>query len=190
MAKTAQKEKSTTTDNQPKKAKSAPSDNENHKQHKKQAKQEAKTMLKLEAAKRDEQKAEQKVIKAQTKLVASRMHVQALEEKLAQVRSSQQSSHADASKSGFALQQELPDLNGHAQDSTQDLNDVQENNAQAPSMPSASSEPLEPTSPPDNQLDELPPVDGHTDNGQDEESAASHDEGNAMTHSSDEEVNP
>lgn len=175
MAKTAQKAKSTTTDSQSKKAQPAPSDNETKKQHKKQAKQEAKTMLKLEAAKRAEQKAEQKVVKAQANLVASRTHVQTLEEKLAQARSSQQSSHADAPKADFALQQELPDLNGHTQDNAQEQN-AQEDHSHAPSTSSMPLEQSEPTSPPENQVILLPP-------------AESHDEGNVMEQSSDEAAN-
>ena len=187
MAKTAQKEKSAPADNQGKKEKPAPTDNETKKQHKKQAKQEAKTMLKLEEAKRAEQKAEQKVVKAQANLVASRTHVQTLEAELAQVRSSQQSSHTDASKANFALQQELPDLNGHTQDNTQQDN-TQQDNAQAPSTPSTSSEQSDPTSFPENQAIAILPEEEHKDIGQNQESAASYHEENALEQSSDEEA--
>lgn len=146
-------------------------------------------MLKLEKAKRDAQKAEQKVVKAQANLVASRNHVQALEEKLAQARSSQQSSHADASRADFALQQELPDLNGHAQDNAQEQNDAQEDSSQAPSTSSTPSEQSEPTSPPENQVILLPPAEGRTDVGQTQEVEAPQDEGHALEQSSSEEAN-
>lgn len=63
---------------------------EARKQRKKQAKQEAKLMLKVEQARKDVQKAEKKLTKAQANLEASNAQVQTLENKLAQLRSSHQ----------------------------------------------------------------------------------------------------
>jgi len=63
---------------------------EARKQRKKQAKQEAKLMLKVEQARKDVQKAQKKLTKAQANLEASNAQVQMLENKLTQLRSSQQ----------------------------------------------------------------------------------------------------
>ena len=59
------------------------------KQHKKQAKREAKLMLELEDARKDVQRAEQKFSKAQSNLEASRSHLHDIEEELAQIRGNQ-----------------------------------------------------------------------------------------------------
>lgn len=63
---------------------------ETRKQRKKQAKQEAKLMLRLEQARKDVQKAEKKLTKAQANLEASNAHVRTLENKLTQLRSSEE----------------------------------------------------------------------------------------------------
>lgn len=57
---------------------------------KKQAKREAKLMLKIEQAKKDVQKAEQKVARAQTNLEGSRTQLRDLEQKLNEARASEQ----------------------------------------------------------------------------------------------------
>jgi len=57
---------------------------------KKQAKREAKLMLKIEQAKKDVQKAEQKVARAQTNLEESRTQLRDLEQKLNEARASEQ----------------------------------------------------------------------------------------------------
>ncbi len=62
---------------------------ETKRQRKKQAKREAKTMLKLEQARQDVQIAEQKVARAQVRLEASRTHLRNLEERVAQMHTSQ-----------------------------------------------------------------------------------------------------
>src|SRR5579883_1724690 len=64
---------------------------EARKQRKKQAKQEAKLMLKVEQA-------EKKLTKAQANLEASNAQVQMLENKLTQLRSSQQDAHDGSSQ--------------------------------------------------------------------------------------------
>lgn len=66
---------------------------EARKQRKKQAKQEAKLMLKVEQARKDVQKAEKKLTKAQANLEASNAQAQMLENKLEQLRSSHQDAH-------------------------------------------------------------------------------------------------
>lgn len=60
------------------------------KQRKKQARQEAKTMLKLERAQKNEQKAEKKITKMQEELETYRMQVHKFEAKLSEIRSPQQ----------------------------------------------------------------------------------------------------
>jgi hypothetical protein len=60
------------------------------KQRKKQAKREAKLMLKLDQARQDVQKAEQKVAKAQANLEVAHNQVHDLEERLAQLHTSQE----------------------------------------------------------------------------------------------------
>ena len=62
---------------------------ETRKQRKKQAKQEAKLMLRLEQARKDVQKAEKKLTKAQANLEARNAQVQTLENKLTQLRTSE-----------------------------------------------------------------------------------------------------
>lgn len=64
-------------------------EDEARKQRKKQARQEAKLMLRVEQARKDVQKAEKKLTKAQANLEASNAQVQTLENKLTQLRSSQ-----------------------------------------------------------------------------------------------------
>jgi len=62
---------------------------ETKKQRKKQAKEEARLMLKLEQAKRGVQKAEQKAAKVRSKLEVNEKFVQEVEQKLAQLRETQ-----------------------------------------------------------------------------------------------------
>jgi len=101
MAKTAQKEKPAT------------SNNESKKQQKKQARQEAKAMLKLEQAKQDAQKAEQKAAKAQALLEARRTSVRKLEAKVAHTREPHQLPLLGLSDAGADSQSGQHDLNGH-----------------------------------------------------------------------------
>jgi chromosome segregation ATPase len=60
------------------------------KQHKKQAKREARLMLEIECARKDMERAEQKVAKAQAKLHAYAAQLEQLQEELAALRASQQ----------------------------------------------------------------------------------------------------
>ena len=113
-------------------------------------------MLKLEQARSDEQKAEQKVAKAQARLEACRTHVRNLEASLAHARSSQQLSHLDVPDGGSGQQQSQPDLNGHAPDN------AQEDNAQTPSDSGSQT-------PPADQVTSLPPAEGRADIGQNQE---------------------
>src|SRR2546430_14244080 len=62
------------------------SPNGTKKQRKKQARQEAKAMLKLERAKKNEQKAAQKATNAQAQLEAYRMQIHKIEARLAEIR--------------------------------------------------------------------------------------------------------
>jgi len=64
----------------------APAQDEAKKQRKKQAKREAKLMLELGDARKDVQRAEQKLSKAQSNLEASRSRLREIEEELAQIR--------------------------------------------------------------------------------------------------------
>ena len=73
--------------------------NETTKQRKKQAKREAKIMLKVEQAKKDMQRAEKKVTKAQANLESSHAYLRSLEEKLVNVRTSQQALSPDVEQS-------------------------------------------------------------------------------------------
>ena len=68
----------------------ASAQNDEKQKHKEQAKQEAKLMLKAEQAKRDVQKAEQKLAKAQARLEEARTQQQTLEQKLEELRTPQQ----------------------------------------------------------------------------------------------------
>ena len=77
---------------------------ETRKQRKKQAKQEAKLMLRLEQARKDVQKAEKKLTKAQANLEARNAQVQTLENKLTQLRSSEKDT-----LNGSSLAEEQPD---------------------------------------------------------------------------------
>ncbi len=72
-----------------KKTRTSASSDEKQKR-KEQAKQEAKLMLQAEQAKKDVQKAEQKLAKAQTRLEEARTQQQTLEQKLAELRAPQQ----------------------------------------------------------------------------------------------------
>lgn len=120
MAKTAQKEKAGT------------SDNESKKQRKKQAKQEAKAMLKLEQAKQDEQKAEQKAAKAQALLEARRTNVRKLEAKVAHTREPHQLPLLGLPDAGSDSQSGQHDLNGHTLNSTEDTNSPPANQVTSP----------------------------------------------------------
>ena len=73
------------------KTQTSTTERQNASKRKKQAKQEAKAMLKVEQAKKDVQKAEQKAAKAQTKLEARRTRLHDLEQNLDQARAPQQS---------------------------------------------------------------------------------------------------
>jgi uncharacterized membrane protein len=68
------------------------------KQRKKQARQEAKTMLKLERAQKNEQKAEKKITKMQEELETYRMQVHKFEAKLSEIRSPQQGPAAEVAE--------------------------------------------------------------------------------------------
>ena len=68
------------------------------KQRKKQAKQEAKTMLKLEQAKKNEQKAEKKITKMQERLETFRMRIHKFEAKLNEIRSPHYEPTAEAAE--------------------------------------------------------------------------------------------
>src|SRR5438067_13012578 len=83
------------------------SPNGTKKQRKKQARQEAKAMLKLEQAKKNEQKAVKKVNKAQEQLDARRTQIHKIEARLAEMRSSQSeavTNAPEASQNGQAYQ--------------------------------------------------------------------------------------
>ncbi len=89
--KKAQQEKKTSASHKADEKKVTTSTQNDEKQkHKEQAKQEAKLMLKAEQAKKDVQKAEQKLVKAQTRLEDARTQQQTLEQKLAELRKPQQ----------------------------------------------------------------------------------------------------
>jgi hypothetical protein len=63
---------------------------ETKQQRKKQARKEARTMLKIEQAKKDLKKAQKKVTRAQSNVDESQAHLHNLEEKLQQIRSPQE----------------------------------------------------------------------------------------------------
>ena len=89
--KKAQQEKKTSASHKADEKKAtASAQNDEKQKHKEQAKQEAKLMLKAEQAKKDVQKAEQKLVKAQTRLEDARAQQQTLEQKLAELRKPQQ----------------------------------------------------------------------------------------------------
>ena len=115
------------------------------KQRKKQAKREAKTMLKLEQSRKDVEKAEQKVARAQAQLEASRTRLRNLEAEIEKIQTSQEPS--DSRTGTTSTGQQAPTQTGtgdHAYIST-----------------------------PTNQAASLPSVVGRTDVLQDEEN--SHD---------------
>lgn len=88
------------------------SPNGTKKQRKKQARQEAKAMLRLERAKKNEQKAAKKTTKAQAQLEAYRMRIHKIEARLAEIRNPHRnepardtqgaSSHGQERQSGMA----------------------------------------------------------------------------------------
>ena len=82
---------------------------EARRQRKKQAKQEAKTMLKIERAKKDVKKAQKKVTRAQSTFDESQAHLHNLEEKLQQIRSPQEDQNEEAPASQTSPV-ELPEL--------------------------------------------------------------------------------
>src|ERR1700730_3607171 len=82
------------------------SPNGSKKERKKLARQEAKTMLKLAQAKKDEQKAEKKLAKAQAQLEASRTHIHTIEGKLVEMRNANDQPEAEASDTGLNGQSE------------------------------------------------------------------------------------
>ena len=118
------------------------SSNGNKKQRKKQARQEAKTMLKLEQAKKDEQKAEKRFAKAQAELEVRRTNTRNIEAKLAEGRNSQHKSEVDVSATGSDGQGEQPGTEESSQGDT-------DNSAHI--------------STPTNQVTSLPPAEGRTD---------------------------
>lgn len=83
----------------------ASTQNDEKQKRKEQAKQEAKLMLKAEQAKKDIQKAEQKLAKAQTRLEEARTQQQKLEQKLAELRTPQQ---AKATHNGVSAVSDEP----------------------------------------------------------------------------------
>src|SRR5712692_7906025 len=82
------------------------SSNGSKKERKKLARQEAKTMLKLAQAKKDEQKAEKMLAKVQAQLEASRTHIHTIEGKLAEMRNADHRPEAEASDTGLNGQSE------------------------------------------------------------------------------------
>ena len=82
---------------------------EARRQRKKQAKQEAKTMLKIERAKKDVKKAQKKVARAQSNFDESQAYLHNLEEKLQQIRSPQEAQTEEAPLSQNSSV-ELPEL--------------------------------------------------------------------------------
>lgn len=80
------------------------------KQRKKQAKQEAKTMLKLEQAKKNEQKAEKKITKMQEKLETIRMQIHKFEIKLSEIRSPHQEPAAEVAEAQPDAEEHEPGL--------------------------------------------------------------------------------
>jgi hypothetical protein len=82
---------------------------EARRQRKKQAKQEAKTMLKIERAKKDVKKAQKKVARAQSNFDESQAYLHNLEEKLQQIRSPQEAQTEEAPLSQTSPV-ELPEL--------------------------------------------------------------------------------
>jgi hypothetical protein len=82
---------------------------EARRQRKKQAKQEARTMLKIERAKKDVKKAQKKVARAQSNFDESQTHLHDLEEKLQQIRSPQEN-QAEEAPTSQTTPGELPEL--------------------------------------------------------------------------------
>jgi hypothetical protein len=82
---------------------------ETRRQRKKQARQEAKTMLKIERAKKDVKKAQKKVTRAQANVDESQTHLHNLEEKLQQIRSPQEP-QAEEVPTSQTSPGELPEL--------------------------------------------------------------------------------
>src|SRR5436309_1308602 len=76
------------------------------KQRKKQAKREAKTMLRLEQSRKDVQKAEQKVARAQAQLESSRTRLHDLEVEVEQMHTSQH--HSDSGTDTTSAAQPAP----------------------------------------------------------------------------------
>ncbi len=108
------------------------------KQRKKQARREAKLLLKLGQARDDMQKAEQKVAKAQARLEASRTHLRDLETKVQEVHAPQGEAPAEMSNAN----------NGQPENATT-------NQTSAPFTAESST--------PTNQVTSLPPAEGRTD---------------------------
>jgi len=82
---------------------------ETKQQRKKQARQEAKTMLKIEQAKKGVKKAQKKVTRAQANFDESQAHLHNLEEKLQQIRSPQEPQAEETSTFQTSMD-ELPEL--------------------------------------------------------------------------------
>ncbi|MBA2396701.1 MAG: hypothetical protein H0V70_28585 [Ktedonobacteraceae bacterium] len=82
---------------------------ETRQQRKKQARKEAKTMLKIERAKKDVKKAQKKMTRAQSTFDESQAHLHDLEEKLQQIRSPQEPA-VEETPTYQAPSEELPEL--------------------------------------------------------------------------------
>ena len=111
---------------------------ETKKQRKKQARREAKLLLKLGQARDDVQKAEQKVAKAQARLEASRTHLRDLEAKVQEVHTPQGEAQPEMSNAN----------NGQPENATT-------NQTSAPLTAKSST--------PTNQVTSLPPAEGRAD---------------------------
>ena len=135
----------------------APSQGQGKKQRNKQAKREAKMMLKLEQAKQDVQKAEQKVAKAQTRLEARRTHLRTLENQMAEMHSAHQESEVSTPDAGFDNQQGQPEAAGETNDTA--WQETSSYDGHSTSIPTA-------------QEESSPPAEGRTDIG-DGETASS-----------------
>ncbi len=149
----------------------APSQGQGKKQRNKQAKREAKMMLKLEQARQNVEKAEQKVAKAQARLEARRTHLHTLENQMTEMRSAHQESEASTPDTGFDNQQGQPEAAGEASDTA--WQETSSYDGHALPVPTA-------------QEESLPPAEGRTDIGEGEAEGRT-DIGGGETASSSEE---
>ena len=180
--KSQQEKKTSTAHKADEKKAHASAQNDEKQKRKEHAKQEAKLMLKTEQAKKDVQKAEQKLAKAQKRLEDARTQQQGIEQKLAELRTAQQTevSHNGvpaasdeplttlaqvenapvAEDTALSLKTPFIEQSADTTDTTQTQDTLV---VEAQNMPTGSSEPTAEDTSATNPQTEQPPAEGRTD---------------------------